>query len=507
MTQLQNLVSMSAKSNPNGLAIVDTHQSVTYAQLDGLANQMVHALQAQGIRLGDRVGIWLHKSVYGVVAMQAVLRLGAAYVPLDPLCPPSRVMSIVQDCQLKVLVTTRTRTQQLGQDLASTNESIGYVFISDSLDGTEESQENWCKYPSHPAPIEIERDEDRLAYILYTSGSTGKPKGVCISHRNALAFVRWAVEELNISADDRLANHAPFHFDLSVFDLYAAFMSGASVYLFAEDRSYVPGRLVEFLTTHQITIWYSVPSVLVMMIEDGGLLELESLSLRHLIFAGEPFSIKHLRQLFERWSPMVRFFNFYGPTETNVCTYYEVKTLSCKQQSPVPIGRACSGNHVWAANPEGSEVSPGEEGNLMVSGPTVMLGYWGAEPQQGQTYSTGDRVKQLADGNYLFLGRLDQQVKVRGHRIELGDVETVLDQHPAIKEVAVVVRDSGLAARLLAFFVNDVSTPSPTLLELKCHCAQHLPRHMIIDTAEELVSLPRTSTGKIDRLKLTQDNL
>ncbi len=488
--QLQDLVSTRAQLKPNALAVLDSQQGLTYAELDRLANQMAYALQAQGVGPGDRVGIWLHKSVYGVVAMQAILRLGAAYVPLDPLNPIARVTSILEDCQIKLMVTTRMRAQQL----SSSDQEVTFLFVSDT--------EDWCNYPEHPIEVSFATDEHRLAYILYTSGSTGKPKGVCISHRNALAFVEWTVTELNLSAEDRLANHAPFHFDLSVFDLYAAFMSGASVYLITEDMSYAPERLVEFIATHQITTWYSVPSVLVMMIEAGGLLNLENVSLRNLIFAGEPFSIKHLRQIFEHWSPAVRFFNFYGPTETNVCTYYEVKDLPANQHTPVPIGQACSGDKVWACKEDGQEVAPGEEGILMVSGPTVMLGYWGGELQGDKPYFTGDRVKRLGDGNYVYLGRNDYMVKVRGHRIELGEIEAVLGQYPALKEVVMGVRGNGLTARLVAFIVGDEHEPPPTLLELKRYCAEHLPRHKIIDDVHICDSFPRTSTGKVDRLKL-----
>ncbi len=488
--QLQDLVSTSVQLKPNALAVLDSQQGLTYAELDRLVNQMAYALQAQGVGPGDRVGIWLHKSVYGVVAMQAVLRLGAAYVPLDPLSPVARINTILEDCQIKLMVTTRMCAQQL----SSPDQEIAFLFVSDT--------EAWRNYPDYPLEATFTPDEHRLAYILYTSGSTGKPKGVCISHHNALAFVEWAVEELKLSAEDRLANHAPFHFDLSVFDLYAAFMSGASVYLITEDMSYAPERLIEFIVTHQITTWYSVPSVLVMMIEAGGLLNLENVPLCNLIFAGEPFSIKHLRQIFERWSPAVRFFNFYGPTETNVCTYYEVKDLPANQHTPAPIGQACSGNRIWACQEGGQEVAPGEEGILMVSGPTVMLGYWGGELQGDKPYFTGDRVKRLGNGNYIYLGRNDHMVKVRGHRIELGEIEAVLGQYPALKEVVMGVRGNGLTARLVAFIVGDEHKPSPTLLELKRYCAEHLPRHMIIDDVHICDSFPRTSTGKVDRLKL-----
>src|SRR5260370_1197978 len=183
-----------------------------------------------------------------------------------------------------------------------------------------------------------------IAYILYTSGSTGKPKGVCISNRNALAFVEWASQTLDATAADRFANHAPFHFDLSVLDLYVAFHTGAATYLIPDGASYISEHLVSFLIQEAITMWYSVPSVLILMIEQGGLFDVPCLSLRTILFAGEAFPIEHLRRLYQHYGHAVRFFNLYGPTETHVSTYYQLMHLPDSWNKPVPIGKACSGD-------------------------------------------------------------------------------------------------------------------------------------------------------------------
>ena len=342
---------------------------------------------------------------------------------------------------------------------------------------------------------------DDIVYLLYTSGSTGKPKGVCISNRNALAFVEWASQTLEATSADRFANHAPFHFDLSVLDLYVAFHVGAATYLIPDEISYVPQRLVSLLVQQAFTIWYSVPSVLMLMMEHAGLLDLPALSLRALLFAGEPFPIKQLRRLYQRYGSMVRFFNLYGPTETNVCAYYQVRHLPESWNKPVPIGKACSGDDIWAEKADGTLVQPGEEGELIVAGPTVMVGYWGQSPYGDKPYRTGDLVHLLDDGNYVYIGRRDRQVKVRGYRIELSDIEAALLQHPAIHEVTVLVIGTGLDAHLVAFVVyahNNIIH----LLEAKKLCSEHLPRYMIIDDIFPLPELPRTRNGKIDLLAL-----
>jgi amino acid adenylation domain-containing protein len=493
---LDKLVIHSAECMPNALAVQDSNNKMTYRELDSLSNQISRALVKLGVCFGDRVGIWLEKSTYTVAVMQAVLRLGAVYVPLDPLAPIFRIRSIISDCTIQALVTTEKRA---GSVLTDDLEHISCLCING----------NWQEFDWQDVlslsdkPIDKSRvTNDDTAYILYTSGSTGKPKGVCISHLNALAFINWAARELQVTSADRFSNHAPFHFDLSVLDLYVAFQVGASVHLIPEGMSYIPNQLVHFVVQEEITIWYSVPSVLILMMQQGGLLNLPNIPLRSILFAGELFPIKHLRRLYERW-PSVRFLNLYGPTETNVCTFYEVQELQKERVQPVPIGRACSGNQVWAIKEDGTEVKPGEEGELMVSGPTVMRGYWGYLEHGNKPYATGDIVRLQEDGNYVYVCRKDHIVKVRGHRIELGDVEVALEQHPAIHEVTVIVSGEGINARLIAFMVLNKDSITPSLLDIKRHCAERLPRYMIIDEVRYVAQLPRTGNGKVNRLELS----
>lgn len=491
---LRDLVIQSAQKMPDALAVKGPDMSLTYGQLDDLANCFAHALAELGVRCSDRVGIWLGKSARAVAAMQGVLRLGAVYVPLDPLSPAARIRTIVQDCDMRALVTTQRKRQAV---LTGDLQHVACLCLD--REGSGSYGDDLLTRVN--ARVQEPALADDIAYILYTSGSTGKPKGVCISNRNALAFVEWASQALGATTADRFANHAPFHFDLSVLDLYVAFYAGAATYLIPDQASYIPEHLVSFLVQEAITVWYSVPSVLILMMEQGGLLEVVSLSLRAILFAGETFPIKHLRRLHLYYRPKIRFFNLYGPTETNVCTYYEVTHLPDNWNKPVPIGKACSGDHVWAQKEDGTIAQPGEQGELMVMGPTVMVGYWGQPAYGDKPYVTGDLVQLLDDGNYVYVGRRDQQVKVRGHRIELGDIEAALEDHPAIHEAAVTVKGTGLEARLIAFVVyaNGVV---PSLLEMKRQCAERLPRYMIVDEVRTISALPRTRNGKIDRFAL-----
>ncbi|WP_433271664.1 amino acid adenylation domain-containing protein [Actinosynnema sp. CS-041913] len=487
MRLLHDLVRDSARESGSSVAVTAADGGLTYAELDAEADRLGHRLSAVDVRPGDRVALWLPKSRAAVVAMQAVLRLGAAYVPVDPLSPVDRAVRVIRDCAPKVVLTSSDGEEALRDEFPTLRVELGG---SDSGNSGGDRVE--------PLP-EVRPSPDELAYILYTSGSTGTPKGVRISHRNALAFVEWAAEELKAEAADRFANHAPLHFDLSVLDLYVAFLTGASVHLVPQETAYAPRLLVELLAAQRITVWYSVPSVLILMARDGGLLTADLPHLRAVLFAGEPYPVDHLRALRAHF-PDVRLLNLYGPTETNVCTFYEVADVPDHWTRPAPIGRACSGDRAWVVRDDGTPAAQGEEGELVVAGPTVMLGYHGAEPHTGP-YATGDRVVLRDDGDLHYLGRRDNMVKVRGNRIELGDVEAALQSHPDVSEVAVAVTGTGIEAALVAYVVLAEGHRF-TVLDAKRHCASLLPRHMIVDRVHPLPCLPRTANGKVDRRAL-----
>jgi amino acid adenylation domain-containing protein len=516
---LQDLFARAAASSPAAVAVRSPGGNATYGELDALANRVAHALAAAGVRAGDRVGLWLDKSPLGIAIMQGTLRLGAAYVPIDPYSPPARARKIIEDCGMRALVTTAARAGAIVQGSLA---SLPYLTVDADAepgavvgvpadvppDATRPTKPvmTWAeveRLSAEPPPPHASKDHE-LAYILYTSGSTGTPKGVCISHLNALAFIEWAAEVVEPSPQDRFANHAPFHFDLSVLDLYVAFFGGASVCIIPEGVAYSATGLVDFIRRERPTVWYSVPSALILMMDHGAFLEVDDLPIRTLLFAGEPFPIPHLRRLYERW-PGVRFMNLYGPTETNVCTYFEVTGSLEGRTRPVPIGRACSGDEVWAEKADGTKAAVGEEGELLVTGPTVMLGYFGKPPHGEVPYRTGDLVRLEENGDYVYLGRRDHMVKVRGFRVELGEIEAALLQHADLREVAVIAHETAGAVRLIAFVVGVADAPPASLLALKQHCADRLPRYMIVDRVRYVASLPRTGNGKVDRKKLESE--
>lgn len=319
---------------------------------------------------------------------------------------------------------------------------------------------------------------------------------------------------MEVGPDDRLSSHAPFHFDLSVFDVFAAARGGASVTLVPPEASVLPRELRGFIEDARITVWYSVPSILTALAVRGGLQEGDFPDLRTVVFAGEVFPTKFLRALMQRL-PHAVFYNWYGPTETNVCTWYRVPELPEHITEPVPIGRAIDNTEVFAVTEAGTRAAPGEVGELYVRGDTVMQGYW-ADPDRtsrvlvpdpldptagGPVYRTGDLVVEGEGGNLRFLGRRDAQIKSRGYRIELGEIEATILSHPDVVECAVVaVPDEEVTNRIRA---HAVVHEGLSVRDLARHCRAHLPKYMIPEVFDFTEALPKTSTGKIDRQALT----
>ncbi len=500
-------------------ALVLDGRTITYSELEAESNRFARSLARNGISRGDRVALWLPKSIETVIAIYGIMKAGAAYVPIDPGAPGARMAYIARDCSVAGLVTLRERAGAVHAAFTD-GAPMKTVWYADALDGEVPSIGNvgviaWQALSSEPTDsIACPAMADDLAYILYTSGSTGEPKGVMLSHRNALSFVNWAADTFAISAEDRLANHAPFHFDLSVFDLYVGARAGATVFPVSSSIAAFPAAIAKQWSAQKLTVWYTTPSTLVLMLTRGGLATVDLSSLRLLLFAGEVFPAKYLRAVMEL-APQVRFANLYGPTETNVCTWYEV-TSPPAGNNPVPIGQACSNCELHILDEALKPVSDGCAGELWVSGGTVMQGYWGRPERTSQTlkyievrpgltvraYNTGDIVCRGADGNLEFLGRRDHQVKTRGYRVELGEIESVLHGHPAIDEAVVLaLPDEAIGHRLAAVVVIRQKT-EVSAAELQQHCAATLPRYMVPGTVEFRSSLPRTSSGKVDRQAL-----
>jgi L-proline---[L-prolyl-carrier protein] ligase len=515
---LHQYLEHGVRSHPDHPAIEEPAKGViTYRDLDVLSNRLRERLRSMGVERGDRVGIYLHKSIDAIASILGILKTGAAYVPVDPTAPVSRNAYILSDCSVKVVIVESSFSSALVKEI----ETIGPVPQMIRLEtvgggaGLASALDNAPDGEAAPFGEDETVGPDDLAYILYTSGSTGKPKGVMLSHLNATSFVDWCIETFEPRHEDRFSSHAPLHFDLSIFDLYVAFGSGGTLVLIPEDIGKEPGKLAGLIAEARISIWYSAPSILSLLVQYGDLEKYDYSALRTILFAGEVFPVKHLRSLTKRL-PKRRYFNLYGPTETNVCTFYEVPSIfSDDRTEPFPIGKTCMHLRARVLDEEGREVKPGEKGELCIAGPAVMQGYWNLPEQSARSfwnadgarwYRTGDIVVEPPDGNYVYVGRRDRMVKRRGYRVELGEIEAGLYRHSAIKEAAAVALPDPEAGVRIRAFLSCQEGKRPSIIEMKRFCMEVLPPYMIPDVFSFKDSLPKTSTDKIDyqRLKETE---
>ena len=517
---LHHLLIESAARDPERAAVVDRTESMTYRELDMASARLAEELTALGVGSGKRVGLWLDKSLHTIIAVWGVLRAGGAYVPLDVASPAKRVARIVENGELCAILSTEKRWPTLAPALTRPPAFVGLAHTASSAAEGGFTFEMLDR-SSAPVPDGGARgpadDPARAAYILYTSGSTGQPKGVVLSHRAARSFVDWAAAVTQLGPTDIVSSHAPLHFDLSSFDLFATCRAGATVVLVPPELNVFPRNLADWIAEHRISVWYSVPSLLSRLALAGGLDRHDWSQLRQIIFAGEVFPVAHLRRLREQ-IPDARYWNWYGPTETNVCTAYAVDALPPEQTTPVPIGTACANCSLLVVDDAGVECQRGETGELYVSGPSLMTGYQGMPEATANAlvargeganrslwYRTGDLVREDAAGLLHLIGRRDGMIKSRGYRIELGEIESILYQHPAVAEAAAVAlpdEETGNVIRVAAVAKAGQSLDAG---KLRAFCAERLPPYMIPQSIELRGSLPRGSTGKVDKLRLREE--
>jgi amino acid adenylation domain-containing protein len=513
--RLQQYLEEAAVRRPGHTAVEESEDAaISYADLDALANRLRDRLRHLGVREGDRVGVYLRKSIDSVATIFGILKSGAAYVPVDPEAPAPRNAGIHNDCSVKAVVLEKKLAEKYQDEIGKLGDVPTLIEIDGVGGGTPLGAALDALEATDPAPVTttVIPSPDSLAYILYTSGSTGKPKGVMLTQRNAVSFVEWCWETFRPSDDDRFSSHAPFHFDLSILDLYLPMRQGATLVVIGEQLGKYPAGLAELIENKKITSWYSTPSILSLLYQHGKLDERDRSSLRTVLFAGEVFPVKHLRAV-KALVPDARFYNLYGPTETNVCTYYEVPgQIEEDRTEPYPIGKVCSNAEGLVVDESGHAVTQGSEGELCIRGDAVTQGYWNMAERTEQAflvtesgdrwYRTGDVVIEEPGGDFKFVGRRDRMVKRRGYRVELGEIEAALYANPVITEAAVVAIPDEERGILVRAFLAWTGEKKPSMIALKSYCAGALPRYMIPDQFTFLDALPKTSTDKVDYQKL-----
>jgi amino acid adenylation domain-containing protein len=515
-----------AQATPAATALLFADATLSYKELLQRVGQLARQLQALGVGPETRVGLCVERSFDLVVGMLGILAAGGAYVPLDPAYPAERLQFMLHDADIAALLThTALRTSTL----AAVTLPDAPVIDLDAI--------VWdVAAPATLPPSAI--TVDTLAYIIYTSGSTGTPKGVLVSQRAVSNFVHSCQTAFPVTSADTVLQFASFCFDVSVFEIFTALLSGARLVLAARDTLLSPAALTALLQRHAVSVIDIPPVVLNLLPADA------FPQLRIALIGGESFT----GALATRWqAPGRRFFNGYGPTEATVTmTLYECQ--GAYAQTP-PIGRAMPNMAVYVLDEQMELLPVGVAGELYIGGVGLARGYWrrpgltaakfvphpwSAEPG-ARLYATGDLVRWRADGELEFLGRIDGQVKLRGFRVELGEIEAVLSQHPAVREAVVLAReDTPGDKRLVAYVVageprtgalwanheptgnkeqenNEmkgqagagVADPRPlTTDHLRAFLAKQLPEHMLPAAFVTLDALPLTPSGKVDRRAL-----
>ena len=477
---LHALFEEAALAQPDACAVVDHGTRTSYRELDLSANRLANRLRSLGAKPGQFVGVCMERSTDLIVALLGILKTGAAYVPLDPGAPQERLATMLADAApLAILCDAETSAMH-----AALHPGTAWQTVSSA------------KYES-AEPVTCEAGPRDLAYLIYTSGSTGQPKGVAIEHRSTVNFIDWA--RLTFSSDELAGVLAATSicFDLSIFEIFAPLAAGGSVIL-AKNVLELP----TLPNAYEVTLVNTVPSAMTGLVRANDL----PAGVRTVFLAGEPLSESLVTELFD--SGIQRVCDGYGPTETGYATFAERKS-----GESATIGRAIANATAYVLDAQMQPVPIGVTGELFIGGEGVARGYWKrpeltaerfiTAPNGERLYRTGDLAHWNADGQLVYRGRSDHQVKMRGYRVELGEIESVLRQHPAISEAAVIAHAAGTPdAKLIAYFVP--SNASPTNAELRAHLKQKLPDYMLPGAFVALDRLPLTPHGKLDRRALPE---
>jgi len=515
---VQHYLDNSRKIFPEKDAVTTPSKKSSYEQLYTLSNKLGNCLIANHVARQDRVCFCLTRSSKCITAIFGILKADAIYVPIDFKSPSERNIQIIKDCKPSCLICDGETLPKIVEAISHVHNPPKVIVLADGRDVQKSlidsfiCQEEIDQYPDiQPEYNNLDKD---IAYILYTSGSTGSPKGVMISHLNIMNYINWAVECFEITQEDSILNTAPFHFDMSTFDIFCSLKTGATLCIAPQNYLLFPNKLLTYIEKERVTIWKGISSLLMYLVLTGSLQNDRIPMLKKILFGGEVLHTKYLVEWMNIF-PEKLFYNVYGPTEaTGISTYYPVEKIPSSHES-VPIGKPCTNTEVLLLKNDKSIAQLGEVGELCIRGSSLSRGYWNDQAKTDRSYvpnpvskipsdtiyRTGDLALLRADGNYEFIGRKDDQVKWMGHRIQLGEIETALLSVKEVKNAAVILSESeDLKSRELVAFleVEDGGDASMIMTELELK----VPRYMVPTRNVLTQCIPRTSRGKIDRQKL-----
>lgn len=496
-----------AAENPGATALVHGDQQLSYQDLDERANQLAWYLQKLGVGPNILVGICMERSIDMIVSLLGTLKAGGAYVPLDPAYPPKRLSSMVSDVEIKVLLTHQNLADKLPENKAT------MVFLDSQKDSI--AAESKTRPASKATP-------DSLVYVIFTSGSTGKAKAAAVFHRGWTNLMHWFVTEFNVTSADRNLVVSSFSFDITQRSIAMPLIRGGELHLLASSR-FDPGLILTTIHTKQITLMNCAPSTFYPVIENPLLSPAQKLhSLRVLFLGGEAISASRLREWAESTDCRAEVANVYGAAEcSDVSSFYRLKDYARYVTSSVPIGKPVFNTQLYLLDSDLKPVAFGEPGEICIAGDGVGKGYindpalteekfvpnpFSSEPGS-LLYRTGDTGRFLPDWNLEFIGRVDHQVKLRGYRIDLGDIENTLRQHSVVREAVVLNKGYGPSdQRLIAYLSPKEKNTTRERLEeeLRPFVKDKLPEYMVPSEFIRVEDMPLNPNGKIDRSALLE---
>lgn len=521
---LHDVFLKSVKNFPDRIAIfTEGGDTITYRDLNALSNKFANYLKILKTDLGRQpfVGILSSVQINSIAAVIGTLKVGCAYVPLDEYSPPERLVSILENTGLDIVVMDPVWFVKF-MELLGQRTLKKVILLNDAEVPVHRKVISFSEVLKtlDVEPPLLNQVSDDLAYILHSSGSTGTPKGIMLTHRNARTFVDWMQLEFKLTNRDVVMSRAPFKFDLSVWDIFNTFNAGAKLVCFDWNKTRPEENkhsdYVNLMKEQDATVIYTTPSTLIALMNRGGLAD-ANLQLRELMYAGEPFPTPQLRRL-QKAIPKTRIANIYGPTETNIITFYWIDEIP-KDDSPVPLGHVVEDTDIRVVSEDGTrECASNELGELWCRGGTVTLGYLGMKEKTekclvdspfhkypAKYWRTGDYGYRDEAGLLHYRGRKDHMVKVKGYRIEIGEIESFLAKNDKLDEFCVVaVPDEKYGNRLYCYY-SALKSKSLGKEELKNFLLTKLPEYMIPFDFFERETLPKTSSGKIDRVGLVSE--
>jgi len=507
------------KRTPGAIAVLSDSGVLSYAQLEQQSNQLAHLLRAEGVGRGTFVGIMLNRGPNMVAATLGVLKAGGAYVPLDPDYPAARLSYMLSHAKIGILLAERAVAGQVAACMSPSLALRKLVFLDEPADSnmlglSTIGRSAWSDYPEQDLDCISVTDDPMV--VLYTSGSTGKPKGVVLAHRGYANRFNWMQELFQLRAAERVAQKTSICFDISVWELFWPLMTGATVCTVQTAVLRDPERLAQWMRDTCINVMHFVPSLFGEFLNTIDHQPIEFPSLRQLVFSGEALPVAYVRRWMKQFGLRIGMANLYGPTEASIdVTAHQIKEMPGVADTRIPIGRAMPNVHLLVLNDSMQPQAAGTVGELWIGGIQLAQGYLHDAERTAESfrpnpfayipgpylYRTGDLAVQLPDGSFDYRGRIDNQIKIRGFRVELGEIEAVLCTHPAVREAAVLALDySDGHQRLSAWLCGQ----QIEMREMRDFLSRYLPHYMLPHQLHWLPSLPKNQNGKLDRNALKQ---